>query len=259
MTPLEPPRLGRPPLSKRAFRRIVEFRGFQRLPLHQYRNHVRRLYDGPAGAWLLFASLLSMHQPLMGRMLKKRNFDLGRFQSILDVGSGAGQILGHLLKHTHPAVDIVACDLSPQMLRRARQSMGMRRSRLPQRPRPCFIAADVARLPFADETFDCVTCGYVLEYLPDPLPGLAELRRVLKPGGSLLLAATEDTFTGFLNGRMWSCRTFNRNELRQACQQVGLPWNRQMWFTRLHEFCKLGGILVEARKETNGVESHHSS
>ena len=247
MTPIEPPRITRPALHKRAFRRLVEFRGFQRVPLHQYRNRVRRLYDGPAGAMLMLASLVSLHQPLIGRMLRKQNFDLGRFQSILDVGSGAGQILGHLLKHTHPEVQIVACDLSPQMLRRARQSMKSRQSH--GETRPWYIAADMTHLPFADNSFDCVTCGYVLEYLPEPLPGLAELHRVLKPGGSLLLAATEDTYTGFLNGRMWRCRTFNRDELRQACAQTGLAWNRQLWFSRVHRFLKLGGILVELRKE----------
>ena len=32
---------------------------------------------------------------------------------------------------------------------------------------PSHVAADLSRLPFADESFDCVTCGYVLEHLPD--------------------------------------------------------------------------------------------
>lgn len=246
MTPIEPPRVTRPALHKRAFRRLVEFRGFQRQPVQQYRSKVRRLYDGPAGAMLMLASLVSLHQPLIGRMLRKQRFDLGRFQSILDVGSGAGQILGHLLKHTHPEVRIVACDLSPQMLRRARQALQSRPSH--RDVRPWYIAADMTHLPFADGSFDCVTCGYVLEYLPNPQPGLAELHRVLKPGGSLLLAATEDTYTGFMNGRMWKCRTFNRDELRNACAEAGLAWNQQLWFSRVHRLLKLGGIVVEAKK-----------
>ena len=37
------------------------------MPLHQYRSRVRRLYDGPAGAMLMLASLVSLHQPLIGR------------------------------------------------------------------------------------------------------------------------------------------------------------------------------------------------
>ncbi len=246
---LEPHRPKRLALPKRAFRRLVEFQGFHRLPLHQYRSKVRRLYDGPAGSLLMFASLVSLHQPLMGRMLRKSKFDLSRFNSILDVGSGAGQILGHLLRHTKPDVQLVACDLSPQMLRRARQKLAGKSS-LPLN-RPLFVAADISHLPFADATFDCVTCGYVLEYLPDPVPGLAELGRVLKPGGSLLLAATEDTYTGYLNGRVWKCRTFNRDELRKVCAQAGLPWDRQLWFTKMHQFFKLGGILVEARKQVD--------
>ena len=204
----------------------------------------------------MVASLVSLHQPLIGRMLRKRRFDLDRFQSILDVGSGAGQILGHLLKHTHPEVRIVACDLSPQMLRRARQSLRSKRSNGDHRP--WYVAADMTHLPFADESFDCVTCGYVLEYLPDPTPGLTEMHRVLRPGGSLLLAATEDTYTGFLNGRMWRCRTFNRDELRAACAQSGLSWNRQLWFSRVHQFLKLGGILVELQKPTNAEQAAQS-
>ena len=104
------------------------------------------------------------------------------------------------------------------------------------------------KMPFADDSFDCVTCGWVLEHLPDPKPGLADVARVLKPGGSALILATEDTLTGAVVSRTWKCRTYNRKELEAACDEVGLPWNRQLWFTRFHRFFKMGGILVEAIK-----------
>ncbi len=45
------------------------------------------------------------------------------------------------------------------MLRRARNRL--------KSSRPRFVVADLTRLPFADASFDCVTCGYVLEHLPD--------------------------------------------------------------------------------------------
>ncbi len=219
---------------------LVEFKGFRQISLENYQHHVRRMYDGPAGAVLALGSALSLHQPLVGRMLRSKKFDVGPFRSILDIGSGAGQILGHLLKEVCPATRLVACDLSYQMLRRAR-------SRLKD-DRPSYIAADLMQLPFRENSFECVTCGWVLEHLPDPSPGLCELNRVLKPGGSTLLLATEDTLSGAVVSRTWKCRTYNRRELREACDDAGLPWKEQLWFTRVHRFFKMGGILVEATK-----------
>ena len=224
----------------KGFQKLVEFKGMGRLSLRQYRNHVRRMYDGPAGAVLALGSLVSLHEPLVGHMFRRKKFDVTQFGNILDVGSGAGQILGHLLKQSQPEARLIAYDLSPQMLRRAR-------SRL-KSDRPFYVAGDVVRLPFVDGAFDCVTCGWVLEHLPDPKPGLHELGRVLRPGGSLLLLATEDTLSGAVVSRTWKCRTYNRRELQTACDEAGLPWEKQLWFTRVHRFFKMGGILVVATK-----------
>lgn len=210
------------------------------LSFGQYRDRVRSLYDGPAGAVLALGSVMSLHEPLMGRLIRKRRFDVTRFQSILDLGSGAGQILRHLIKMAPVGTQIVACDLSHQMLRRAQKRV--------KSQRPSYVAADMTRLPFADASFDCVTCGYVIEYLPDPRPGLEEIGRVLRPGGKLLLLATEDDFNGAVVARTWKCRTYNRQELREACEQSGLPWHDELWFTPVHRFFRRGGIVVEAQK-----------
>ncbi|MFN0056614.1 MAG: class I SAM-dependent methyltransferase [Planctomycetales bacterium] len=226
--------------ARSTLRRLVEFPGINRIPLQQYRNRIRHLYDGPAGAVLVMGSLMSLHEPLVGRMFRRRKFDVSGCRNILDVGSGAGQILGHLLKRSHADTRLVAFDLSHGMLRRARARL--------HSPRPSFVAGDLTQLPFADNVFDCITCGWVIEHLPDPRPGLRELSRVLQPGGRLLLLATEDTLPGMVVSRTWKCRTYNRRELRAACEEVGLPWQTQLWFTPVHRFFKMGGILVEARK-----------
>jgi len=226
--------------AKSKVRRFAEFGGIREQPLNQYQSSVKKLYDGPQGAVLKFSSILSLHEPLMGQLFKSGRFDSSRFDRILDVGSGAGQIIRHLLQTAQPDAEIVGFDLSAEMLRRARERLDS--------DRPFFVAADMMQMPFRDNSFDCVTCGYVLEHIPDPLPGLSEFARVLKPGGVALLLVTEDSISGLLTSHTWKCRTFSRGELRDACDRVGLEWDRELWFTRFHEVMKMGGILVEVVK-----------
>lgn len=226
--------------ARKKMRGLVEFRGIKKNEFGKYQKSVRSLYDGPQGAVLHLSSIFSLHEPLMGQLFKSGRFDAARFDRILDVGSGAGQIIRHLLETSRPDAQIVGFDLSVEMLRRARERL--------KSDRPCYVGADMTALPFRDESFDCVTCGFVLEYLPDPTLGLAQFARVLKPGGTLLLLATETSFSGFLTSHAWKCRTFSRPELQTACDQVGLDWGREHWFTRFHEVMKMGGILVEAVK-----------
>ena len=226
--------------SRKKLRRLVEFQGIRKLSLRQYRDHVRQFYDGPAGAMLSLASLFSLHEPLVGNILKLRKYDVTEARHILDIGSGAGQIMGHLLKLTRPNAKLVAFDLSQQMLRRQRTRL--------KSHRPAYIAGDLLRLPFAENSFDCVTCGWVIEYLPDPHPGLQEIGRVLKPGGSALILTTEDTVSGVFCSRTWRCRTHNRREFQRACEKTGLNWKEQHWFSSVHRFFRMGGIIIEAVK-----------
>ena len=113
----------------------------------------------------------------------------------------------HLLKYADHDAAITGLDISPEMLRRARGRLKSNRPRL--------LSADLSRLPFADGAFDCVTCGYVLEHLPDARPGLTEMARVLARGGRMLLLTTEDSFGGAWTSRLFLCRTYNRHELLQ--------------------------------------------
>jgi ubiquinone/menaquinone biosynthesis C-methylase UbiE len=161
-------------------------------------------------------------------------------RSILDIGSGAGQIARHLLKYSDSGTKVTCIDLSHQMLRRARNRL--------KNSRPEFVTADLARLPFADGSFDCITCGYVLEHLPDPQPGLAEIARVLARGGRLFLLTTEDSFCGAWTSRLWYCRTYNRKELLHLCEGLGLRCKQELWFTKMHKAIRAGGICVEIEK-----------
>lgn len=227
--------------SRKLLHRLVENNLIKRLSHDEYRDKVRSVYGGPKGALLATASMLSLHEPLGDRMLRSRTFDLRGLRSILDVGSGAGQLAKHVIKYADRDAKLMCVDLSLPMLRRARVRL---KSDLPR-----FVTADLTKLPFADKSFDCITCGYVLEHVPDPRAGLQELARVMQPGGKLLLLATEDSFSGAWTSRMWCCRTYNRRELMKTCDEVGLVWAKELWFTRFHKALRAGGICVQIEKK----------
>ena len=233
-------RRARRPRRREALHRLIENDLIRRVSADEYRNKVQRVYGGPKGAILATCSMLSLHIPLGERIFRSRKFDLRGMRSILDIGSGAGQIARHLLKYSDPEASVTCIDLSRQMLRRARHRL--------KSPDPHFVTADLTRLPFADGAFDCITCGYVLEHLPDPQPGLAEISRVLAKGGRMFLLTTEDNFSGAWTSRLWYCRTYNRKELLNLCEGLGLRCKQELWFTKMHKAIRAGGICVEIEK-----------
>jgi ubiquinone/menaquinone biosynthesis C-methylase UbiE len=96
---------------------------------------------------------------------------------VLEVGVGTGRNLPLY----PPGMAITAIDLSPRMLARARErarQLGIRAD---------LREADVQALPFPDASFDTAIATCVFCSVPDPVLGLRELRRVLVPGGQLLL------------------------------------------------------------------------
>lgn len=96
---------------------------------------------------------------------------------VLEVAIGTGRSL----EFYAPGIELTGVDLSPAMLRRARRrarELGLT---------PIFKAADAEQLPFDDAAFDTVVCALGLCSIPRPDIAVAEMARVLVPGGTLLL------------------------------------------------------------------------
>lgn len=128
-------------------------------------------YD--AAAWLQTA----VRDELLSRL------DLLRAppRAVLDLGAGTG--LGALaIKRRFRRARVTAADLAAPMLEVARS-----RSRF-WRPIRC-VEADARRLPFADASFDLVFSNLMLQWVVPPDAALAEMRRVLAPGGLLLVSS----------------------------------------------------------------------
>lgn len=111
----------------------------------------------------------------------------------LDLATGTGD-LALELRELHPHRDIIAADFALGMLREAQDKV--RDVGASERVR--LVAADALGLPFADRTFACVTSAFLLRNLADLRQGLAEMRRVTRPGGRVVaLEISQPRLAGF--------------------------------------------------------------
>jgi SAM-dependent methyltransferase len=101
---------------------------------------------------------------------------------VLEVGCGPGHLSGRL---AHRGLVVTGIDLDPAMVTRARANAA--RATHGAGDRPSFEVADVAALPFPDGSFDLVVSTLSLHHWADKQAGLAEIARVLRPGGRALI------------------------------------------------------------------------
>jgi len=138
---------------------------------------------------------------------------------VLDVATGTGRLARTLLRQPSFHGHIVGLDLSRAMLAQAVEALA------DQSDRVTWLWQDATWLPFADASFDCVTCLEALEFLPRPKQSLAEMVRVLRPGGLLFVTNRIGWEARLLPGR-----TFSAARLQETLEALGLrdvrihPW-----------------------------------
>jgi demethylmenaquinone methyltransferase/2-methoxy-6-polyprenyl-1,4-benzoquinol methylase len=133
--------------------------------------HARRLFDGIAAAYDLPAEAFSFGQYGRWRRFAVERLHLKPGAEVLDVATGTGLVARDLVRRYEARV--TGLDQSREMLRAA-SARG-----LP------VVGASAERLPFPDRRFDAVTFTYLLRYVDDPVATVAELARVLRPGGAM--------------------------------------------------------------------------
>jgi SAM-dependent methyltransferase len=99
----------------------------------------------------------------------------------LDVGCGPGVISAVMAQVVGPQGSVQGLDFSPQRLAEARAHCA-------SLPQCSFLEGDLRKMPLAEDTFDYVWCQYVLEYMSDVAGALAELIRVTRPGGRVVVS-----------------------------------------------------------------------
>jgi ubiquinone/menaquinone biosynthesis C-methylase UbiE len=159
------------------------------------------------------------------RLEDERIFELAggvKGRRALDVGSGDGRLAAALRR---AGAEVTALDADPRMLAAARTRADTERISL------ALVRGDAARLPFRDATFDLVTAVTLLCFVPDARAVVAEMARVLEPGGRLVLGelarwnvwAAQRRFRGWLGSPTWRRAQFrSERELRELLEAAGL-------------------------------------
>lgn len=141
------------------------------------RDYVRRLFDTIAPRYDVITVALSFG---MDRRWKRRLADMPgdiRGARVLDLACGTGDIAFEMARR---GASVTALDVTRRMLQLARDR-GRREG-----PGVRFVCGDMMALPLAEARFDIVTTGYGLRNVPEIVPAVREIARVLRPGGLLL-------------------------------------------------------------------------
>ena len=156
-----------------------------RATLDKQRADVAAMFDRVAARYDLANDVLSLGQDRAWRRQVVRAVDPQPGQRILDLAAGTGTSSEPF---SAAGATVVPADLSLGMLQVGKQ----------RRPSLSFVAADALRLPYADGCFDAVTISFGLRNVEDPAAALREMRRVTRPGGTLVVCEfSTPTWTPF--------------------------------------------------------------
>jgi SAM-dependent methyltransferase len=153
--------------------------------------------------------------------------DLGRGGIVLEVGCGSGMGLPYLRAHARM---VVGGDYTMPLLQEARRHL----------PDARLVRMDARRLPFRDQTFDAVLMLEMIYYIADQEAAFAECRRVLKPGGKLMVCLPNRNRPDF-NPSPYSTRYPNLGEIANLFSRAGF------------DVRAYGGFAVEAASSRDRI------
>jgi ubiquinone/menaquinone biosynthesis C-methylase UbiE len=157
---------------------------------------------------------------------------------VLDVGCGNGRMWDDGVPG---GWELVLSDLSPGMLRDARRALAMN----PRRIR--FVQCDAVEIPFAEQSFDGVIANHMLYHVPNRRRAIGEMRRVLRPGGTLCAATNGEghlrELKAFIGGFVSLPTTDGVGAVAPFTLENGQSQLRE-WFTRVRVVRQQGELRV---------------
>lgn len=157
--------------------------GYQQVAAGEKARKVAGVFDSVAGQYDLMNDLMSLGAHRLWKRFAVSISGVRAGDWVLDLAGGTGDLSSRLLSQVGPKGRVVLSDINASMLNEGRR-------RLIDEGAVGNIAyaqIDAEQLPFADNTFDCVTIGFGLRNVTDKDRALASMYRVLKPGGRAVI------------------------------------------------------------------------
>jgi demethylmenaquinone methyltransferase/2-methoxy-6-polyprenyl-1,4-benzoquinol methylase len=146
---------------------------------------VRAMFDRIAGVYDLMNTAMTagLHHAWRARAVDLA--DVGPGSRVLDVATGTGDLAIELARRVSPGGEVIGSDFAEGMLDRARAKVASNGSATAVHPR--FEWGDALELPYEDDSFDAATVGFGARNFDDLGRGLAEMVRVVRPGGRVVV------------------------------------------------------------------------
>jgi len=155
--------------------------GFDEVPEDEKARRVARVFDSVAARYDLMNDLMSGGLHRLWKRLAVQRSGVRPGDRVLDVAGGTGDLARLLARRVAPHGTVVLTDINGSMLRVGRDRLLDEGLVLPA------IQCDAEALPFLSASFDCVTIGFGLRNVTRKERALAEMFRLLRPGGRLLI------------------------------------------------------------------------
>ncbi|WP_020410706.1 bifunctional demethylmenaquinone methyltransferase/2-methoxy-6-polyprenyl-1,4-benzoquinol methylase UbiE [Hahella ganghwensis] len=157
--------------------------GYREVPAKEKESHVAKVFDSVASKYDIMNDLMSLG---IHRLWKRFTIDKSGVRTghaVLDIAGGTGDLAKKFARIVGPSGRVVLADINASMLE-------VGRDRLTNEGfggQVEFVQANAEALPFPDNTFDCITIAFGLRNVTNKDTALADMARVLKPGGRLLV------------------------------------------------------------------------
>ena len=155
--------------------------GFEKVPEDEKARRVAGVFDSVATRYDRMNDLMSAGLHRVWKRFTVEQSGLRPGHRVLDVAGGTADLAIQFARRVGALGEVVLTDINPAMLARGRDRMLDAGVAAPA------VQCDAERLPFADAQFDCVSVAFGLRNMTHKDRALAEMRRVLKPGGRVLV------------------------------------------------------------------------